>query len=273
MKIRISLTLALALGAALAAASAGHAQALPTMTGAPASAPSPLQLIPDPELSAMRGRFMLGNSTVAYFGVSMTSSWITTSGQALNGGVTLGMNFSDGGTGAPQITFTPTMNIVRGTPALPGNADTATRSVDGAGLANVNGLMQGIQVAGDGNRARNVTALKVTHGQAGPAANHSTANSAPFATQLSADDAQVAITFDPARGLSLSLGVKDQGLVSQWIRSGSVGQLVQLTADGQSVQNQLQLDLVLNDAGLRNPALQDASRALLQSRGLGAGGY
>lgn len=272
MKTRTHITLAAAIGIALAAASTGHAQALHGVTPAPAPAGSLLQQIPDPELSAMRGRFLIGNSSVAYFGVGMTSSWITASGQSLHGGVTLGLHFADSDANAPRITFTPTLNIVQGTPTLPGNAGEATRSVDGSGLANVNGLLQGIQVAGDGNLARNVTALKVTRGHAGPNAHTPAANGTPFAEQLSADGAQVAVTFDPAHGVSLSLGVKDQGLVSQWIRTGNVGQLVQLTADGQSVQNQLQLDLVLHDAGSRNPALHDASRALLHARAFAPGG-
>jgi hypothetical protein len=268
MKNRTLTPLTLAV-ATLAVAGTGHA-ATPYAEAAtrPAQATPMLREIPDPELAAMRGRFMLGSNTVAYFGVTMASSWVTASGQALTGNAVLGMHFDTGST--PVVTFTPTMNIVQGAPLPATSPSGGVRSVDGSGLTNVNGLMQGIQVAGDGNRAINVTALRVSQGTGGAGAMGSAGTASD--TQLSSGDAHVAIAFDPAQGVEMTLGIAGQGLVSQWIRNSSVGQLVQLTADGQSVSNQLQLNLVLGGtAAASTQALRAASEALLQARAIGPG--
>ncbi|MBN8735597.1 MAG: hypothetical protein J0H27_04965 [Xanthomonadales bacterium] len=271
MQTRTFLNLTLAIGAAFGVATHGLATERDAAATLPAPARSALSEIPDPELAAMRGRFVIGNNTVAYFGVTMASSWTTVGGQELNGSVVLGMHF-DHGDQTPVITFTPTMNIVQGTPLPATHTDGGTRSVDGSGLANVNGLVQGIQVAGDGNRAVNVTVLRVGQGTDGSTRDATASATAPFDSQVSSGDARVAVAFDPGKGVSLVLGVNGQGLVSQWIRSGSVGQLVQLTSDGQSVNNQLRLDLVLGGAAQSNQALRAASQALLQSRLVGTGG-
>ncbi len=271
MKTPTHIILALAIGAALFAAAGANAQGLPANPAGNAPTHTMLQEIPDPELATMRGRFMIGNNTVAYFGVSMLSSWITSGGQQLSGSLTLGMYFSDSGDRMPVITFTPTMNIVQGSPVTTPGPDGTTRSVNGAGLANVNGLVQGIQVAGDGNHAVNVTALDVRRGGSGPNPGEGT-SAAPIDSRISSGGARVAIAFDPARGITMNLGVAGQGLVSQWIRSGSVGQMVQLTSDGQSVNNQLRLDLVLNNTVAPNRALRDASQAMLLSRLVSPGG-
>src|SRR5574337_71499 len=151
MQTRTFLNLTLAIGAAFGVATPGLAKEQDAAATPRAPARSALSEIPDPELATMRGRFVIGNNTVAYFGVTMASSWTTVGGQELNGSVVLGMHF-DPGDQTPVITFTPTMNIVQGTPLPAIHMDGGTRSVDGSGLANVNGLVQGVQVAGHGNR-------------------------------------------------------------------------------------------------------------------------
>lgn len=269
MKNRTLTQLTFAVVAAFAAAGTGHAAT--TYAGAtaqPAQATPMLREIPDPELAAMRGRFIIGSNTVAYFGVTMASSWVTSSGQTLTGNAVLGMHFDTGST--PVVTFTPTMNIVQGAPLPVTGPSGVVRSVDGAGLTNVNGLMQGIQVAGDDNRAVNVTALRISQGT-GDAGATGPVN-ASSDTQLSSGDARVAIAFDPAKGVEMTLGIAGQGLVSQWIHNSSVGQLVQLTSDGQSVSNQLQLNLVLSGTtAASTQALRAASEALLQARAISPG--
>jgi hypothetical protein len=268
----IAISLALAIGGTFAAASTVRAQTHDAATAvAPTRAGPRLSEIPDAELAAMRGRFMIGSNTVAYFGVTMASTWVTASGQQLSGSVVIGMHFGPDGQ-IPVITFTPTMNIMQGTPLPAIPADGVTRSVDGSGLANINGLVQGIQIAGDGNRAVNVTSLRISSGTDDTGMDVATSTTQAFDSETSADDARVAVAFDPAQGVSLTLGVDGQGLVSQWIRSGSVGQLVQITSDGQSVNNQLSLDLVLGGQMASIQAMRAASQALLQARMNGSGG-
>ena len=68
------------------------AAALVAATSLPVAAPasasdteapqrSALYEIPDSELGAMRGRYIVGDNRVAWFGVTMVSDWATASGQ------------------------------------------------------------------------------------------------------------------------------------------------------------------------------------------------
>ena len=84
---------------------------------APAPARTPLSEIPDAELGDMRGRYVVGNDLVAWFGVTMTSVWQTASGQTLQGTLQLGMDFSAGGT--PTLSFEPTVSITAADAPLP----------------------------------------------------------------------------------------------------------------------------------------------------------
>lgn len=115
--------------------------------------------IPDPELSLMRGRYTVGGNNVAWFGVTMVSQWQASNGTTLQGGLTLGMDFRGGG--APKLSFQPSVHVTAADAPLP---DTHGRSIDSSGLANASGLVQSVQVAGDGNVARNVTTLTVREG-------------------------------------------------------------------------------------------------------------
>lgn len=234
-------------------------------------ASTPLIEMPDPELAALRGRFIIGNHAVAYFGVNMLSTWSNPDGLQMQGGATLGLYFDASGA-KPRTSFTPTMTIVRGAPPAQ-SADAATRSVDAAGLANVGGLLQGVQIAGDGNRAVNAATLKVTTASPNAPETAPATIGQPFAASTHAGDARIALAFDPTHGVSVELGVAGQGLVAQWVRAGTVGQSVQLTADGQAVANVLQLDLVLNQGQARATASHDVAQALLQARANGTGGW
>ena len=117
-----------------------------------------LKEIPDPELNLMRGRYTVGGNTVAWFGVTMVSQWQAGNGNVLQGALTLGM---DRGGGSPKLSFQPSVHVTAADSPLP---DTQGRHIDSTGLANANGLVQSVQVAGDGNVARNATTLVVRNG-------------------------------------------------------------------------------------------------------------
>ncbi|QCO68659.1 hypothetical protein E4582_10735 [Luteimonas yindakuii] len=226
----------------------------------PVPARAPLSEISDAELGDMRGRYVVGNDLVAWFGVTMTSVWQTTSGQTLQGALQLGMDFSAGGT--PTLSFEPTVSITAADAPLPVAASGAT--VDAAGLANVSGLVQSVQVAGDHNAVSNVTALRVREGEA----------PAPSAPQ------EAATRTASASGMQVSAGVADgmaqvllqvdgQGLAMQWLRSGSAGQSVQLAASGQQIHNQLQIDLVRQSLPATANLQRDVAQAIGLNRGVG----
>src|SRR5690606_5244912 len=135
----------------------------------PAAAAQPgsgLTEIPDPELELMRGRYTVGGNSVAWFGVTMISTWTDPAGRSLEGGRTLGTDFTKGGQ-APVVSFTPVVSITAADAPLPVTAASG-RSIDGAGLANVAGLVQSVQLAGDGNTASNLANLRVREGAGVP---------------------------------------------------------------------------------------------------------
>src|SRR5690554_764010 len=249
-----SLARTLLLGALLCAAPALAEEA-------PAPAARGLTEIPDPELGLMRGRFIAGDNKVLWFGVSMISSWQTSSGQMLQGRLDIGFDFSDG---QPVLSFSP--NVVLTDEHAPMPVPSGQRSVDSAGLANVSGLVQGVQVAGDGNAASNVTALTVRDGEARPMA--AAGGAAQGVLSHSAGAASARINFD-GNGAGVLLEVQGHGAAEQWIRSGSMGQSIRLASDGQSVSNQLHLDMVRQSLPATAMLNQNVAQALVAARGLG----
>ena len=74
--------------------------------------------VDDSELADMRGRYVVGDNTVVWFGVEMISSWQTNNGQTLQSALTLGLNFSKN-PNQPQVTFVPTVTITTISNAAP----------------------------------------------------------------------------------------------------------------------------------------------------------
>ena len=221
-----------------------------------------LHEIPDPELNLMRGRYTVGGNAVAWFGVSMISTWQGANGQTLQGALTLGMDFSKGNT--PKISFTPSVNITAANAPLP---DSSGRSIDGRGLDNVSGISQSVQIAGDGNRASNVMHLNVRNDGVVPDAAATGSDSA----SARMGDA-IAVASMDGNAARLQLSIDGQGMVQQWLRSGSVGQSIQLTGDGQQVANRLQIDLVRQTVAGNLPLAQNVAQAITLNRGIGGMG-
>lgn len=223
-----------------------------------------LRELPDTELNAMRGRYTIDPQTVAWFGVSMISTWQTANGQLLQGTLAFGMDFRNG-QGKPTLSFTPSVSITRADAPVPMPNSTGSRSVDGSGLANVGGLLQSVQVAGDGNLASNVTQLNLRDDGA-PAATVG-GSSGTGGASVSDGGASVSVGFD-GQGAGVRLAIAGQGTVQQWIRNGSLGQSVQLAADGQSVSNSLQIDLVRQATAANVPLAQNVAQAIGLTRGI-----
>jgi len=237
--------------------------ALPAHAGENEARPGKgLHEIPDPELNLMRGRYTVGGNAVAWFGVTMISTWQAANGQSLQGALTLGMDFSKGG--APRVSFTPSVSITAANAPLP---DEGGRSVDGSGLGNVSGLVQSVQVAGDGNRASNALQLNVRDDGGVPQPGAGGVGTA----SARQGNASAVARFD-GNAAQLQLQVEGQGVVQQWLRSGSVGQSIQLMADGQQVGNRLQVDLVRQSLADNLPLAQNVAQAIALNRGMDVGG-
>jgi hypothetical protein len=135
--------------------------------------------VTDPELATMRGRYVAGNDAVVYFGVEMITTFQSSTGQTLQGTLTIGMNFAKN-QNSPQVTFVPTVTITTPDAPLP-TASTVqpnvSRSIQSGGIANVGGFIQSVQIAGDNNAAANVTSLTIQNGSGAPNTSTTSNNS------------------------------------------------------------------------------------------------
>jgi hypothetical protein len=228
----------------------------------------------DQELASMRGRYTVGNNAVVWFGVSMVSTWQNSAGQVLQSTLSLDINFSGK---QPQITFVPNVTITTanapmpnpGTPAAGTLAIGPSRNVSGLGLANVGGVVQSVQVAGDGNTASNLASLASSYGNA-PAS--STANGYGGNTQATTANGNASATASYSNGTAqVLLDIAGDGTVRQWIQSGSLGQSVQLTADNQVVSNLLNVDLVRQAMTSNTQLMQNLTQGVAQATNLTRG--
>lgn len=224
---------------------------------------SGLEEISDTELGNMRGRYTVGNDTVVWFGVKMISTWQTPTGQILEGTLALSMDFTHN---QPTVSFVPTVSITHvDAPPLPTPPADPARHVDASGLANVAGVVQSVQVAGDSNLAGNVTRLTVHDGTAPPAQDGS---SGPDMASAYADGSSAVASFDGSSA-SVLLTIDGQGAVSQWIRNGSMGQSVQLATDSQWVSNRMEIDLIRQSVAPSTQLAQNVAQSIALARGIG----
>ncbi|HUW53148.1 MAG TPA: hypothetical protein VMV99_07020 [Rhodanobacter sp.] len=241
--------------------------------GAPAMASearssSGLDEIPNEELATMRGRYTISDNTVAWFGVKMISTWKTPSEQLLQSTLALNMDFTHG---TPKITFQPSVTITSANAQMPLPAPNApSRSVTGAGLANVSGVVQSTQVAGDGNVASNVTSLAVHDGGSAPSAPPSPGSNDATSgiASVTSNGASAVASFD-GKNAGVLLTIDGQGAVSQWIHNGSLGQSVQLTADNQAVSNSMQIELIRQATSINSQLSQNVAQAINLARTMG----
>lgn len=238
----------------LVTAAAGH------VAPAAAAPGRGLAEIPDAELNLMRGRYTVAGNNVAWFGVSMVSVWRTPNGSVLEGALTVGMDLRHGP--RPVISFAPSVRVTPADAALPIGA---AGSVDSSGLANVTGLVQSVQLAGDHNQARNRTTLLVRDG-----AVDATSAGSPAALSIVDGATQASADVDRQQ-VGLLLKIDGVGQVQQWVRSGSVGQVIALAGSGHQVDNHLQIELVRQGLASNIPLGQSVAQAIALGRGIGAG--
>lgn len=228
---------------------------------------SGLEEISDAELGDMRGRYTTGDNTVAWFGVKMISTWQTTTGQVLEGTMALSMDLAKP---KPTVSFVPSVSITHVNAPPPAPSPNPTRHVDASGLANVAGVTQSVQVAGDSNLASNVTRLSVQDGGSAPTASGSSGPDTASTSTASAyaNGAGAVASFD-GNSANVLLTIDGQGAVSQWIHNGSVGQSVQLAADNQWVSNRMELDLIRQTVAANTQLAQNVAQSIALARGIG----
>ncbi|MCL7743875.1 hypothetical protein LV476_02760 [Guyparkeria hydrothermalis] len=196
----------------------------------------------DPELSQMRGRYVVGDNRVMYFGVEMVSHWQATGG-TLSAGLTVGIDRSRS---LPTVTFEPTVAI-EGTPSVTQNGE---HEVIGSMPTESHGVRQQIQVAGTDNRATNSFDVRIEPDVGGHAGGEGS-----YRVQVSQNGAVVAsgLTGEGHQaGVSMRLG---NSQVFQGFQAGAATQLIQLAGSHQAITNQLRLMV-----GIDPTAMSDRER-------------
>ena len=278
-------TLCIAIGLATAPAALpafAQAQALPSPATTPATG---LTELTDEEMGDMRGRYTVSNNTVAWFGVTMVSTWQNQAGQQLTSSmkVTMDARTPD----KPVVSFQPHVSITTVDVAPP--SPDGQREIDNAGLANVTGITQSIQVAGDDNAAHNVAKVtvrdQVPNGEGAAPAGAEPAASADVVPAIAVPDpvaSQATIATASAAGMNavaqldgnaarVLLQIDGQGAVEQWINRSGMGQTIQLAADGQQASNWMELEVVRSTSQGRTVLGQNVAQAIALSRGIAIG--
>ena len=254
--------------------------ALPALAQqAPAVAPQPsasgLQELTDEEMGDMRGRYTVSSNTVAWFGVTMVSTWQAQNGTQLQSSmkVTMDIRRPD----APKVTFQPHVSITA--VDAPSPTPSGQREIDNAGLANVTGVTQAVQVAGDANAAHNVAVVTVRDVPAETEAavgavrqplEASPASAASTITTASVSGMNAVAQLD-GNAVRVLLQIDGQGAVEQWINRSGMGQTIQLAADGHQASNWMELEVVRNTSQGRSVLGQNVAQAIALSRGIAIG--
>ena len=270
MNARRTLCVAIGLASAPVALPALAQQSADGVRAAPVSG---LTELSDEKMGDMRGRYTVGDNKVAWFGVTMVSTWQTDTGQTLQSRMTVAIDVTK--PSMPKVVFQPHVSITGADEAMPAVA--GQREIDNAGLANVNGVVQGVQVAGDGNRASNTARISMrgpssaAQGSAVPASAELDA-AAPMMSAAASAPGMNAVASLENNAARVLLQIDGRGAVEQWISSSGLGQTIQLAADGHQASNWMELDVVRQASqGSRSLVAQNVAQAISLSRGIAIG--
>ncbi|EIK73775.1 hypothetical protein PseBG33_3060 [Pseudomonas synxantha BG33R] len=226
------------------------------------SAFKPIEL-KDAEMADLRGRYVMPGRIIS-FGIVMSSTWTNAVGDRITG--TANMQI-DKTTVTPQFYVQTTGSTGNG--SLP---NTGTGNVvGGAGLGSGQGVTQSVRTAGDGNTAYNDVGISIENGVA-PASNLQTGQVLMADGTVTGDSAAGRVSVSANNG-GVQMAIQanhNQGNSLQQIGGGNVLQGTVLTGNSNLVRNITQLNVVMNNNGLNNGAL---NCNLDQLKGLRTLGY
>jgi len=226
------------------------------------SAFKPIEL-KDAEMADLRGRYVMPGRIIS-FGIVMSSTWTNAVGDRITG--TANMQI-DKTTVTPQFYVQTTGSTGNG--SLP---NTGTGNVvGGAGLGSGQGVTQSVRTAGDGNTAYNDVGISIENGVA-PASNLQTGQVLMAGGTVTGDSAAGRVSVSANNG-GVQMAIQanhNQGNSLQQIGGGNMLQGTVLTGNSNLVRNITQLNVVMNNNGLNNGAL---NCNLDQLKGLRTLGY
>ncbi|MEX5508964.1 hypothetical protein [Pseudomonas paralactis] len=226
------------------------------------SAFKPIEL-KDTEMAELRGRYVMPGRIIS-FGIVMSSTWTNAVGDRITGAANMQI---DKTTVTPQFYVQTTGSTGNG--SLP---NTGTGNVvGGAGLSSGQGVTQSVRTAGDSNTAYNDVGINIENGVA-PASNLQTGQVLIAGGTVTGDSAAGRVSVSANNG-GVQMAIQanhNQGNSLQQIGGGNVLQGTVLTGNSNLVRNITQLNVVMNNTGLNNGAL---NCNLDQLKGLRTLGY
>ena len=227
------------------------------------SAFKPIEL-KDSEMAELRGRYVMPGRIIS-FGIVMSSTWTNAIGDTITGKASMQI---DKTTITPQFYVQTTGSSGTGT-----NQNTGTGTVTGgAGLGSGQGVTQSVRSAGDGNTAYNNVGITISDNGFAPAnmAQSGQVLAAGGTVTGASAAGQVSVSANNG-GLQMAIQANhNQGNSLQQIGGGNVLQGTVLTGNTNFVNNMTQLNVVMNNNGLNNGAL---NCNLDQLKGLRTLGY
>lgn len=218
----------------------------------------------DSEMAELRGRYVMPGRIIS-FGIVMSSTWTNAVGDTITGKASMQI---DSATITPQFYVQTTGSTGTGT-----NQNTGTGNVvGGAGLGTGTGVTQSVRTAGDGNTAYNNVGINVTENAFAPSNIVQSGQVLVAGGTVTGDSAAGRVSVSANNGgLQMAiLANHNQGNSLQQIGGGQVLQGTVLTGNTNFVNNMTQLNVVMGNNGLNNPAL---NCNLDQLKGLRTLGY
>ena len=217
----------------------------------------------DAEMAELRGRYVMPGRIIS-FGIVMSSTWTNAEGSNITG--TANMQI-DKTTITPQFYVQTTGSTGTGTRPNTGTGNV----VGGAGLGSGQGATQSARPAGDANAAYNNVGINVEKGVS-PANNLQSGQVLVAGGTVTGDSAAGRVSVSAnSGGVQMAIQANhNQGNSLQQIGAGNVLQGTVLTGDSNLVRNITQINVVMNNNGLNNAAL---NCNLDQLKGLRTLGY
>lgn len=210
-----------------------------------------MQEVSDSDLQHMRGKFA-GNNHVLYFGVEMVSQWQTPMGNLVTAGANLNIDFRGSNGNTPTVHYQPTVTIVQQGQGAVAIQSGGSNSVSGGeGLANVSGVSQSIQVAGQSNRIHNGIDMQVdlTSAAQGGGMISSAVQGQAGLVSATGSDGTVATVSLANNSIGVDITVPGQGQVLQQIRDQGMFQSARIGGDLNQIHNAITMHIGLNTGG------------------------
>ncbi len=208
---------------------------------------TPDQIVGDDRLATQRGKFVPdGNDagqlagSIVYFGLDMTTTW-TTGGPnptAYRADMNVRLDLSDAQT--PKIDIVDTssqhgvaISLVNAPSASDHSAPSQPGTIAGVAGGNASGILQAIQIAGNGNAVTNGASLEIS--TVTPSLVVASANGSTTCSACSFDTS-------PAH-LGVTIALPGGNSASQVLGANGIAQNAQVTSDANAVANALHLAL------------------------------